>query len=392
MPDLVRRRIVAHTGGEQCHFPQIAGHHYYARHRHKPYIAGEEHKRPAEGIDDESERQKQSQRDLAAQKTEYDAEHRRQHEYRAQHQDVVLYAQEILDVYDKVGHIYVVGDADDADRGIYQVEIAVAFYDGRSEPVHEFFEKAALLGFQIGAVLDQEYSYHAHEGRYPAEHAEEGHPLPVLRKRIEDAEYHEQRGERHYLKYAFGFSPVAVIGNVGYPCVERGVVGSRADSGHHAVHDDYHDRRKRDGICRRKQLCRVFFGNERERKYADAPEYVTYADEEFAFADLVGQPSREQRDDRRDDRARRDHRTRCVEIVGHRLVEIHVEIHVFDHPGNLPDQAEQHDARPYPCTRLSFEFHNVFSLDIIIYLLGRGFKTRRKSDLARDDINACRGG
>ena len=254
MTDFILGRIVAHGCGKQRHFPQITRHHYDARYRNEPYIARKKHHHPASRIDRDRSRKKYSERYFAAQKTEQHTEDCGKHEYRAEHQHIVFYAEEILDVNDKIGHVYVVGYAYHADSRIYQIKIPVFCDNGRTETVDELFEKSARLRLKSGTVLYKEKSDDAHDRGYRAEHPEEKHPLPFLRKGIEYAENNEQCRERHYLQYALRFSAGILRSDIGYPRIERGIVGGRTYRRHYAVHNDDHDGRKSDGVGGRKEL------------------------------------------------------------------------------------------------------------------------------------------
>ena len=355
MPHLVGGRIVAHASRKQRHFPQISRHHDDARHRDEPDIAREKHQRAADRIQRERGGEQNFERYSAAQEAEKHAENGGQYEYCAKHQHVVGYAEEVFDIYDEIGHVDIVGYAYHADCGVYQIEIAVFPDYRRAEAVDQLPQEIALFRRESRAVLYHEQTDDAHDCGYTAEHTEEKHPLPVLRKGVEYTEYHEERGERHDLKHALRFCARARSGYVGYPGVERGVVSGRTDSRHYAVHNDDHHRRQRDCVCRRKEFCRVLLGYQSEREHARAPQYVAYADEQLALARPVRQTSRKQRDHSRDDRARSDHRARSVEVVSDRLVQIDVEIHILDHPGDLPDKSEKHYADPY--SRSQFFFH-----------------------------------
>ena len=112
---------------------------------------------------------------------------------------------------------------------------------------------------------------HTRHRNKPAENQEEFTPPSLLRQSVKPAEDHKHGNERQRCKG--GFHPPAVfrcsiIGNIG---IKRGVVRSRTEERHHAVHHDDKRRSNACGPCRARPCGNALHADEPEGHRGNAP-------------------------------------------------------------------------------------------------------------------------
>ena len=125
--------------------------------------------------------------------------------------------------------------------------------------------------------------------------------------------------------------------------IKAGIVGGRAEEGHHAVHND--GQADTQGCGRRnggKQRVDHIHPDQAEAPDADTPGNVTAADKDLSLTDLVGQRADQHRGhSSRHSRGRHHSGDGFSRSVEH-FVDEYVEIHILHHPGHLARQAENY--------------------------------------------------
>ena len=114
--------------------------------------------------------------------------------------------------------------------------------------------------------------------------------------------------------------------------------------GHDAIHNHNKHTCQHYGICRWKQHAGVMYGNQGKRKGSKAPDDIARTDKDFPLADLIGERSHKKGCQSSGDCAECHHRGNHGRVACNRIVNIYIEIHVFDCPCQLAEQTE-HDQR-----------------------------------------------
>ena len=166
------------------------------------------------------------------------------------------------------------------------------------------------------------------------------------RQAVQGSEHYQHGDQGHGRQNRLHPAPVAVVRHVGDPGVEGRVVGAAAEEGHDAVQDDHEDRCRLHRFDGAQQHLQARYVHQGEGHDAQAPQQVAGDDDGLALAQLVRQGPHRQGGHRRHRRAGRHHSGDHAGVPGDSVVEEHIEVHVFHHPGNLPDEPEAQQRRP----------------------------------------------
>ena len=214
---------------------------------------------------------------------------------------------------------------------------------GRQETVNDSL-KIPLLGRLKGWLLDDKATQNTHHNDHTADDGKDVRPagLQVQVKKHEAAEDGEDGHQGHHGVYALGTASVGVIGAVGEPGVEGGVVSGRAEEGHDTVkdNDQGHPDCRRGSRHGEDRLDPALF-QENEAKDGHAPEDIAARNEHLSLAQLVGERAHKDGGEGGGHRAGGYHGGDIGGGGVEHLVDEHVEVHIFHHPGNLADEAEQ---------------------------------------------------
>ncbi len=215
----------------------------------------------------------------------------------------------------------------------------------------------AFLGGLKGRFFDDEATHDTHEDNHAADDGEDVRPagLEVEVKEHEAAEDGEDGHQGHHGVDALGTASVGVVGAIGEPGVEGGVVGGRAEEGHDTVKDNDQRHTYRCGGSHHGEdrLDPALF-QENETKDGYAPENIAARDEHLALAQLVGERAHEDGGEGCGDGAGGDHGGDVGGGGVEHLVDEHVEVHIFHHPGDLSYQAENGEGDPEMGRELCF--------------------------------------
>lgn len=132
-------------------------------------------------------------------------------------------------------------DAQNARGSQTDVQHTVVFDDLFAEAVKGFFQEIRVLIFDdMGAVLHHK---NRKDSRHDGDNSQnyEKQPVALIRgfiQRSEPDKHDYRRKHGQYRQNRVDFSAVCVVGNVGSPGVERGVVCRRTRKRHNAVEQD----------------------------------------------------------------------------------------------------------------------------------------------------------
>ena len=144
-----------------------------------------------------------------------------------------------LKVGDKVEVL--VESAEDRKGQQRQVQTGVFPDHCRAEAVDEILQEVLVFVIFDGPLFDQEEAQNAKQGDDAADDTENDGPAfrKLLIQSHKAAEHGQNGHQGHHGVDAFGLAPVGMVGGVGEPGVEAGIVGGGAEEGHDAVHDDH---------------------------------------------------------------------------------------------------------------------------------------------------------
>ena len=339
------RRIVARRGGEQPRHGEVSGHDARAADAQQRHGVADE----LDAVGDQAAEHLQNchgviklllaeaVHDLARE----DGQHGRGKYDDADGQDVVLNAERDLDERDHVRLPQLHGKAGEHHAEKADVDHLIGADVRRAESVEHVAQvRVALHGAQGRTVAEDAQAEHAGRTRQAAEYEEKPRPVAVYGHAVKAREDHNQREDGHDAQHDVHDAAVRDVGHIRDPGGKGRVVGRAADGRHDAVHDDEERHRETD------VAADLPVAEERERRRHDAPEDIPPADEGAALAHAVRPCGAEDRRERGGDGAGRDGRGRRP--AGSRDVFLNVggKIDVFDHPGDLPDEAEHQQTRP----------------------------------------------
>ena len=256
-------------------------------------------------------------------------------------QDVVVDAERDLDERDHVRLPELHGKTREHHAEKADVDHLVGADVCRAEGVEHVAQvRVALHGAQGGAVAEDAQAEHTGRARQTAEHEEKARPVAVHGHAVKAREDDDECDDRQDAQHDVHDAAVRDVGHVRDPGGKGRVVGRAADGGHDAVHDDEERHRETDAAAD------LPVAEERERRRRDAPEDVAPADEGAALAHAVRPRGAEDRRERGSDGAGGN--GRGGRPAGGRDIFLNVggEVDVFDHPGDLPDEAEHQQTRP----------------------------------------------
>ena len=232
----------------------------------------------------------------------------------------------------------------------HHIKLFIGFGGGRTEAVGQILEIAGLGGLNFGFV-NEEQAENAHADDDAADDGEDPGPAGgfVQVEAHEAAEDHQDGNQRHHGVDAFHSAPVGVVGGVGDPGVEGGVVGAGAEEGHDAVENDHQAHAQGHGIGGHGEDGHDHIHPEQtEAEDARAPDQVSAADQQFPLADPVGQGAHEHRGHRGGDAGGTHHGGDVSGGSPEHLVNEHIEVHIFHDPGHLTHQGKQGQGHPEP--------------------------------------------
>ncbi len=357
MPGLVHGRPVPDVGAQYGRHQHIAAHHHAARKDHTHGGAHEIHGREAA---EHHQHGGQDEIHLAYPVDEpagHHADHGSEDQHDAQHDGVIFDPEVVLQIDNQVREKHLHRDGEHAEAREGQIEVGVGGHHFGAEPVEQVFEIAVPPGFQTGLVPHQKDGHDAHGGDGQTEDVEELPPLPRPGQPVKRAEDNQHGDQRQNGQYALHPGAVIVVGSIGDKGVKGAVVGSGAKKGHDTVHHHHQRGGGSGGIGRGKELCGVIHRDVAESRRGQAPQDIAAADKDLPSAHAVGQRAHQQRGHR--GRAGRPghHGGDVARVGGNGVIEVHIEVHIFDGPRELAEQTHQQQRGPFSCAQ--FVFHHV---------------------------------
>ena len=157
------------------------------------------------------------------------------------HDEVVAEFQRVLHEVDEIREERLLRDAQNARRKQADVQHAVVFYDLFAEAVKGFFQIIRVLVFDDAcAVFHRENRKNTGDDGDNSQNDKE-QPVARIRgfiKRSEPYKHDYRRKHGQNRQNGIDLSAVCVVGDVGHPSVERGIVCGRAGKRHNAVEQD----------------------------------------------------------------------------------------------------------------------------------------------------------
>ena len=358
-PHLLRRGVGTHHGAEHGGAGKVARHHAQRAEEHRHRAAGEiQHQIPGHQQGDARQNGAAKAPGIipAAVKG---GEHRRQHDGRRHDEDVIFHAEGFFVVQDEVGHEDLDGDPEAREGQQGEIQHLVLPHHRGAEAVQNAAPVAAGgrggdAGFpdEPEAGKPDDHDHHADDGK-------DGNPaLGLLQvKEHKAAEYRQNGQHRHHGVDALRRAAVGIVGGIGEPGIEAGVIGGGAEEGHDAIHDD--DEIDADGIDRDgdpdgggDHIC----PDERKAEDGNAPQQIARADEQLAAAHTVAERADEDGGKGGRDRRSGDHEADLGGGGVEHLVDKDIEVHIFHDPRDLTHQRENGKRQPEPGAELGL-FH-----------------------------------
>ena len=360
--------MVTDIGAEDRHAGQVSAHHQQTAQEHRQGTAGEIEDDVAQIQSHQGDEGRKAEAPSVVDLAPEGGDHRRQNDSRCHDEDIVAHAQADLVVEDQVGHIGLDGDVEQGEDQEHDVQFRVAFGSGRPETVGQVFKIAGGGGTDL-RLVDEEQTRNAHADDHAADDGEDPGPAGsgIQVKAHETAEDHQNGDQGHHGVDALHGATVGVVRGVRDPGVEGGIVGAGAEEGHDTVQNDDQADTQGHGVgSHGENRLNDIHPKEAEVQDADAPEQISAADQQFAFANTVGQSADQHRGHRGGHTGSAYHHGDVCGRGTEHLVNEHIEVHIFHDPGDLSHQGKQCQCHPESGGELGF--HGDTSISWCVFL------------------------
>ena len=290
--------------------------------------------------------------------------HRRQHNGRSHDQDIICHAEGFFVVEDEVGHENLDGDAEACKGQQGEIQHLMPADDRGAEAIQDAAPIAAGRRRGDFGLPDEPEADNADEDDHHTDDGKNGDPACGLFQIEHKAAEHHQNGHHgHHGIDALRSATVGIIGAIGEPGIKAGIIGGGAEEGHDAIHDDGEiDADGGDRHARRDHGADDIHPDEGKAENGNTPQQVPHADENFSPADPVAEGADEDGGESGHHCRSGDHKADLGGGGVEHLIDEHIEVHVFHHPGHLPHQREHRKGQPEPAAELCFLHRNISCL------------------------------